>query len=262
MPGEVRLKGLISRMKKVIAMNITYQYAVKFVCGESKGDVVAPGVYWTAINVHNPTYSKIGFRKKIAIALPGEKPGCVTDFSVCRLGPDEALEIDCKDIFRHVKEAQCKIKGRFLKGFVVIESDVELDVVAVYTAAGRDKQVETFHTERVSPRRREACLPDLVPVPRDNGMFCETKDGKLVVTVKNQGCGSAGHSITEVDFFSYGKVSLPTPPLAPGATVDLFFPIPPNCHDPDCEFRITVNASGSVTESDMSNNKAGGTCIG
>jgi len=243
-------------------MNITYQYAVKFVCGESKGDVVAPGVYWTAINVHNPIYSRIGFKKKIAVALPNEKPGCVTPFFECRLGPDEALEIDCKDIFRHVKESQCKIKGGFLKGFVVIESAVELDVVAVYTAAGRDKQVETFHTERVSPRRREACLPDLIPLPDEREGFCRRKDDKLIVTVKNQGCGPAGHSVTEVDFYSYGKVSMPTPSLAPGMTADLLFPIPPGCYNPDCEFRITVNANGSVTESDTGNNTASGTCIG
>ncbi len=243
-------------------MNITYQYAVKFVCGKSKGKVVAPGDYWTAINVHNPGHSKISFRKKIAVALPDEKPGCVTRFSDCILGSDEVLEIDCDDIFRHAKESQCKIKGGFLKGFVVIESFVELDVVAVYTAAGRDKQVETFHTERISPRRREACLPDLIPVPDENGFFCRREEKQLIITVKNQGCASAGHSITEVDFFAYGKVSRPTPPLAPGASVELSFPIPPHCFNPDCEFRITVNADGSVVESDVSNNKANGICIG
>jgi hypothetical protein len=43
-----------------------------------------------------------------------------------------------------------------LKGFVVIESEVELDVVAVYTAAGSDRQVETIHTERVPARSRKA----------------------------------------------------------------------------------------------------------
>ena len=43
-----------------------------------------------------------------------------------------------------------------MKGFVVIESETELDVVAVYTAAGRDGQVETLHTERVPARSRKA----------------------------------------------------------------------------------------------------------
>jgi len=40
----------------------------------------------------------------------------------------------------------------FSEGFVVIESDVELDVVAVYTAAGKDGKVQTLHTDRVPAR--------------------------------------------------------------------------------------------------------------
>ena len=48
-----------------------------------------------------------------------------------------------------------RIKGKFLKGFLVIESEIELDVVAVYTAAGAEGQVESLHTERVPPRRRK-----------------------------------------------------------------------------------------------------------
>lgn len=133
------------------------QYAVKFICGKSDGTVVAPGIYLTTINVHNPTYTAIRFRKKIAIALPGEKPGPVSDFFDARLGPDQAMAIDCQDIVKH---ADTKVP--FLEGYVVIEGDVELDVVAVYTVAGKDGQVEALHTERVSPRRRRdgQAVPD------------------------------------------------------------------------------------------------------
>src|SRR5262249_51569475 len=45
-----------------------FEYAVKFVCGKSEGKIVAPGEYFTAINVHNPNDEKpVGFRKKFAI---------------------------------------------------------------------------------------------------------------------------------------------------------------------------------------------------
>jgi hypothetical protein len=54
----------------------------------------------------------------------------------------------------------------------------------------------------------------------------------------------------------------PTPPLAPGASVDLTFQIPPGCFDPDCEFRIVVDVNSDVPESDQSNNFASGVCIG
>jgi hypothetical protein len=129
------------------------QYAVKFVCGKSGGGIVAPGTYFTAINVHNPLYSEVAFRVKAAIGLPGFKPGPVSPFLDVRLGPDQALEIDCPDIPGLFKKLQPTPKlPEFIKGFVVIESKTELDVVAVYTAAGRDGEVVTMHMERVPAR--------------------------------------------------------------------------------------------------------------
>jgi hypothetical protein len=123
------------------------QYAVKFVCGKANGNIVAPGTYFTAINVHNPLYAEVAFRVKVAIALPGLKPGTVSPFHDTKLGPDQALEIDCPDIRKLAHQ-----DSEFMKGFVVIESKTELDIMAVYTAAGRDGQVVTMHMERVPAR--------------------------------------------------------------------------------------------------------------
>jgi hypothetical protein len=199
-----------------------FQYAVKFVCGKSPGRVVAPGEYFTAINVHNPNERGFRFRKKFAIALPGERPGRVSKFFDAKLGPDEAFEIDCPDIFE-----KTETKEGFLKGFVVIESVLELDIVAVYTAAGATGRVETMEIERVSPRRLGAeGKPDLIPVPDPKLGFCKRRDLKLTVTVKNQGSVAAGPSTTTVDFGGAGNASQPTPGLAPGASVDLVFDIP------------------------------------
>lgn len=243
-------------------MNILFQYAVKFVCGKSDGRVVAPGSYWTAINVHNPANRRIVLRKKFAVALPNEKAGPVypspSSFFEAILGPDEALEIDCEDILQHLPPQV----DALLKGFAVIECEVELDVVAVYTAAGADGQVETLDTERVSPRRVEVGLPDLVPVPDEQGSFCRRDNLILTVRVRNQGSATAGPSVTRVDFGPYGSADMPTPPLPPGASVDLNFPIPPGCFDPNCEFRIIADAAGAVAESDEGNNFASGVCFG
>jgi hypothetical protein len=125
----------------------TFQYAAKFVCGRPEAEELAPGQYFTAINVHNPTERDVALRKKIAVAGRGERPGPVSNFVDARLGPDEALEIDCPDIRAHAG-----VDDALLKGFVVIESGVEFDVVAVYTAAGDSGQVQTLHMERVPPR--------------------------------------------------------------------------------------------------------------
>ena len=248
--------AIVSFAKLELIQECAVQYAVKIVCGKSDGKVVAPGVYFTAVNVHNPTYETIKFRVKVAVALPGLQPGPVSQFYDAKLGPDEALEIDREDIHRFAGTKN------FVKGFVVIESDVELDVVAVYTASGLKGSVTTLHTERVSPRCSELGLPDLIPVPDADGSFCRRKDGTLTVTVKNQGTSGAGPSVTEVDFFAFGKVAMPTPPLGPGVSVDILVPIPSGCFDPNCEFRITVDANNQVNESDEGNNIAKGICLG
>ena len=144
---------------------------------------------------------------------------------------------------------------------------------AVYTAAGKDKQVETLCIERVRPRALEKeqltvippikeGMPDLIPVPNEQGLFCKTTQESLIVTVKNQGTEIAGPSMTKVDFREYGSTTKPTPSLNPGKSVDLLFKIPMGCFDSDCEFDITVDVNNNVVESEEGNNTASGTCTG
>jgi hypothetical protein len=176
-----------------MASQVIFQYAAKLICGKSDGKVLAPGVYFTAVNVHNPTDTTVGFRVKIAVALPGLQPGPISLFRDAKLGPDAALEIDCPDIFNpEIFKFPQPIRPGFWKGFVVIESKVELDVVAVYTAAGKEKQVETLHTERVPARRlgaedREVCV-----------------DFELPLTVGTQYGAPAGHHPGDIVFTASG----------------------------------------------------------
>jgi hypothetical protein len=130
-----------------------YQYTVKFVCGTfTRTDgPVAPGTYYTAINVHSSRDSAL-CRETISIALPGRRSGPVV--SLPRgyyVGPGSSIEIDCDDIAKAInrKEYQWPL---FHKGFVTIESTSELDVVAVYTFVGSTRQVQSMDIERVTPR--------------------------------------------------------------------------------------------------------------
>lgn len=124
------------------------QYAAKFICGRIDGGIAAPGQYYTIVNVHNPSPDKTAqFRKKFARALPGEKVGKITPFFKAALKADEALGIDCPDIYSHAGIPA----GTFIEGYVVIQGPTELDVVSVYTAGAPN--VATLHTERVPPRR-------------------------------------------------------------------------------------------------------------
>jgi len=149
---------------------LALQYAVKVLCGSSdsrgwfrrtidffrgskyaKGKLdgrFAPGHYFTTVNLHNPGEKRVTARFKVAVALPG-KPGPISRFVDFRLGADEAISIDCTQLLELLS-----VKSDFTDGFIVIESETELDVVAVYTAAGTCGKVETLKTERVSPRLR------------------------------------------------------------------------------------------------------------
>jgi hypothetical protein len=239
----------------------SFEYAVKFVCGKSDGGVVAPGTYFTAINVHNPNDRGIAFRKKFAVAFPGEKPGPISRFYDAKLGPDQAFEIDCPDILR-----KAQAKEPFLKGFAVIQTGLELDIVAVYTAAGATGRVETMELERVAPRivrgTGKPGKPDLIPLPDPKLGFCRHQGSKLLVTVKNQGSGDAAASTTTVDFGASGSASQATPPIPAGGSADVLFDVPPGCFHPDCSFKITVDSNAQVDESIETNNSANGGCVG
>ncbi len=126
-----------------------FSYAAKFVCGRGDNNkIVSPGQYFTMINVHNASpFKKMQYVKRFAIALPGEKPGRITQFFFGQLAPEEAMTIDCENIYQHTQVAF----GTFLEGFAVIYANAELDVVSVYTAG--HIEVETLHTERVPVRR-------------------------------------------------------------------------------------------------------------
>jgi hypothetical protein len=112
-----------------------------------------------------------------------------------------------------------------------------------------------------------ALAPDLIPfspLGTDPTAFCRIEnDGTLLrVTVNNQGTGNAAASRTRVVFGS-GPVTLDTPPIPAGGSVDLLFNVPSNCFSPDCSFRITVDSDNQVDEfTNEGNNTANGGCVG
>jgi hypothetical protein len=140
------------------------QYSAKFLCGameekkkghdeddrRHEGNQMAEGRYYTTINIHNPTDRPAVLRIKFASALDNGKRGPISRFFEMRLGADEVVSVDCAHIFKLLDT-----KGDFIDGFAVVETDVELDVVAVYTAAEEHGGVRTLHTERVPARLQQ-----------------------------------------------------------------------------------------------------------
>lgn len=149
--GSVWLVGLLWGPGSSAAQVLPFEYAVKVVCGKPGTAAVAPGVYYTAINIHNPNADSIFFRKKFALTLPKEQPGPISPFSSHFLVSDQALEIDCNDIFGHTGTTG------FVKGFAIVQSQAALDVIAVYTSVGSTGRIETMHLERAPARQCMRC---------------------------------------------------------------------------------------------------------
>lgn len=143
-----------------------FQYAVKVVAGvvpiDNPNREVAPGRYFTACNVHNPSAcTTVTFRWRVSVAgRIGAPMGFISPQQSITLRPGQSVEIDTPDILR-------AINANFGKGFVVIESACELDIVAVYTAAAvggpatPQGSLVAFHTERVAGQLVCACSEDL-----------------------------------------------------------------------------------------------------
>jgi len=139
----------------------TYQHAAKALCTIAAdigfGDAFAPGGYRTVINIHNPSDRKIEIARKFALAIqPGEAPGpfTVTPYKSLSLEPDQALAYNCFDI----SNFYCPIGGicvdfTAIDGFLVLNSPIELDVVAVYTAHPKSGEVSALDTQTVAGRR-------------------------------------------------------------------------------------------------------------
>lgn len=132
------------------------QYAAKFVCGKASDSQIsrfdfAPGSYYTVINVHEPhTRVAMEFRKKFALAERDEQGGKISEWFPAALKPDQAMQINCGSIYKHLGIPV----GTFIDGFAVIQypsTMPPLDVVGVYTVSPGNG-VSSIHIERVDGR--------------------------------------------------------------------------------------------------------------
>src|SRR3954469_10856868 len=236
------------------------EYAVKTICGVPDRPALANGTYYTAINVHNPGSETVRFRQKVALTQAGQQPGPISPFWESALRPDQALEIDCSDIFRRVQT-----RTRFIKGFVVIQSPSDLDVVGVYTAAPSERgTVAALEIERVPARRSGTgggCeLPDLVVDTIMRPTFV-SPGSRIEAVIRNLGPGAAAASLARLIDAStlqpggapYNAIA-PTPALAAGATATVVFTLPYWVFNPDAVLDVTADYKGDIAECREDNN--------
>ena len=151
-------------MKKVLFLLILLptvaaaqvEYAAKYVCGKSDGEIgnFAAGNYFTSINVRNPAGTETRFEKTFTVSLVNERPGPVTKPVVTPMPPRASLQIDCRNIFGHLRANGIPLPvGQPVEGYVVIRAGTQFDVYGVYTAAGPNNLISTMHLEHYLPQR-------------------------------------------------------------------------------------------------------------
>jgi hypothetical protein len=133
------LSGIGLRTLKAQGPRQRFIYTVKFTCVPEVGPAQAVGVqapfepalYRTAINVHNFMDETVTFTKRAVLTNSEDQPrGTITGRVNESLTPDQALSVDCLDVQQLFGGTPQPVGD----GFLVIESAVELDVAAVYTA--------------------------------------------------------------------------------------------------------------------------------
>lgn len=127
--------GATPSTAQVANPTVVNQYASKFLCGNisspaSASQVLAPGVYNTAINIHNPNNFDVTLQKKAVVSVqePGQGlPGTrITEV----LHPDASMEVDCSQIDSLLTNANpvCSSIGNalvpasFCKGYMITEA--------------------------------------------------------------------------------------------------------------------------------------------
>ena len=135
-----------------------WEFSAKFVCGlqgplqqGAVGEpVVKPGNYATDINIHNYNYRDLKIHKKLLVLVGTPQPGAVVPppfvlrepqvarpykFVPIVLGPDYATMDDCNAIWDMAKNTGPALQpGQLTIGYLVIVSQLDLDVDVVYTA--------------------------------------------------------------------------------------------------------------------------------
>lgn len=264
----IALAGLLAPLAAGMSQERRIEYAVKIVCGTPDRAALASGAYYTAINIHNPGSETVQFRQKLALTREGQQPGPISDFWDGALKPDQALEIDCNDMIR-----RAPLRTRFLKGFAVIQSPSDLDIVAVYTAAASPRgTVVDLEIERVLGRRGSsggACdLPDLVVDSILRPTFV-SPGTRIEAVIRNLGPGFAAASdarLIDPSTFQSGTTpyssTAATPALAAGASATVVFTLPYWVFNPDASMEVTADYKGAVRECREDNNMKAYQAIG
>jgi len=243
-----------------------YCYPVKVVCAPKLGPAkpaLVPGTYKTAVNVLNSSREDASIMKSLTLAVGmGEDP-ITGDAMADMLPPRAALDIDCRDLAGSMWGLKdVKVPGG--KGYVIIESDQQLTVTAVYTSlskteVGAGQSIDVENVEGIWDTRSifaPPLFPDLVVTLDPNSppdIRCEPTCGihDVSFTVENKGSVDAGAFDVLFEFSGGADTTYRRHeglPAGQNSTIGIWFSPATGCYVPDCTVTATVDASNEVDE--------------
>lgn len=135
--------GYVVKISAPPQIEAHHEYPAKFVCGEQSilnNYRLLQGVYGTTINIHNPNDTLNRYYAKLALSYPpiAREPGGIYTIGVDQLQYDQAIKIDCDRVRRELFP-QGFPSGN-IEGFVVLQSELPLDIAGVYTSGFRGRR--------------------------------------------------------------------------------------------------------------------------
>jgi hypothetical protein len=139
--------------------------------GGFNNDGIAPAIYYTSINIHNPALAgnAVTIYKRAVVALPesasSTPPSPIQTYS---LSPGYAVEVDCEDI---VGLLNISPWSTFIEGYVSVFSRRPLDVVGIYSSDISLTPPITLDLQNVLPRIEGAAT--IAPTAAEPGTILE-----------------------------------------------------------------------------------------
>lgn len=253
---------------------VDFAYPVKFLCGPSSEgyqEGIVAGFAMTGINVLNPSGEDVRFDKRVSRALPYQAEGAQSGAVEGTLGPLGAIEIECNEI-RQMLPSQ--MTEEFRGGYLLLRSERELVVTAVYSARPRSGEISTLEVQRIAaietggggggetPGRG----PDLTISQIDIDSLredCPNGQGSCVisvpVTVSNIGAGDAGPFRVRTSFDPGQSQQVFQDFTGLGAGASATFPATTSpgdsCYDGDCRVCAIADIDKTVAETNEGNNE-------
>jgi hypothetical protein len=152
---------LLFSAQRAAAQRPRFEYVGKVVCGpqpDSAWLAVVRGYYATSVNVRNASTARAIVHKSVIWTFPTatekpETPVRPDSVSTLVLAPGFGFTAECRELEGLTRTPA----GAFHEGLIIIQSDQQLDVLGVYSAANllfgkAGGQVSTMHIDRFPQR--------------------------------------------------------------------------------------------------------------